>query len=121
MTTNLSENGIVMIGYPVFVDLPGVKAFSTKEKIRFLSEIYLIDYFSACLSVHQACHLFQFCTYCTHPSIGAAFMIRMTDWGVVRTGISKSWFGRFISAKQKKLGVPLVPDQHILLRVVLYQ
>ena len=31
MTTNLSGNGIVMIVYPVFADLPGVKAFSTKK------------------------------------------------------------------------------------------
>lgn len=31
MTINLSGNGIVMIEYPVFADLLGVKAFSTKK------------------------------------------------------------------------------------------
>ena len=33
MTTNLSGNGIVMIGYPVFADQAGVKAFSTEKNI----------------------------------------------------------------------------------------
>jgi hypothetical protein len=70
MTTNLSANGIVMIGYPVSADLVGVKAFSTKTEVFFLSD--------TCI---------PFCLWCVTPSFHYCIYRILHRWRfVVRLG-----------------------------------
>lgn len=71
MTTNLNVNGIVMTGYPVFADLLGVKAFSTKRKgggscLRFTFPHY---FGRVCLSVTPL----LLGLYIPNPSIGGVY------------------------------------------------
>lgn len=59
-TTNLSGNGIVMIVYPVFADLLGVKAFSTKKMGSCLSFMcFWLSAYLLCMHFSRIVHTAQ--------------------------------------------------------------